>query len=88
MVEEKRDDEKYSEEHRRRIMEGREASGNRGGRPRKEINVETVIARLNQGVPLTEIAAGQHMSVKTLKERMAEAKIIMVYGEKERVIRE
>ena len=79
MAEEKLDDEIYSAEHRRRIMQGREASGNLGGRPRKEINKETVVARLNQGVPLTEIAAGQHMSVKTLKERMEEAKIRKKY---------
>jgi len=83
MAEEKLDDKTYSEEHRRRIMQGREASGNRGGRPRKEINVEIVIARLNQGVPLTEIAAGQHMSVKTLKERMEESKIKKRYDGKE-----
>jgi len=79
MAEEKLD-EIYSAEHRRRILEGRKISGNLGGRPRKEINKETVIARLNQGVPLTEIAAGQHMSVKTLKERMHEAGIKRKYG--------
>ena len=84
MAEEKLDDEVYRAEHQRRIIEGLKHSKNPGGRPRKEINKETVVARLNQGVPLTEIAAGQHMSVKTLRERMEEAKIKMVYGEKER----
>ena len=83
MAEEKLDDQIYSAEHRRRIMRGREDSGHRGGRPRKEINVGIVIARLNQGVPLTEIAAGQHMSVKTLKERMEESKIKKRYDGKE-----
>lgn len=79
MAEEKLDGEKYSEEHRRRIMEGLK-TGNHGGRPRKEINKKIVIARLNQDVPLTEIAAGQKMSVKTLKVRMREAKIKKEYG--------
>ena len=83
MAEEKLDDDLYSAEHRRRIVRGLEASGNRGGRPRKEINKEIVIARLNQNVPLTEIAAGQHMSVKTLMARMREAEIKRKYAESE-----
>jgi len=83
MAEEKLDDEVYRAEHQRRIIEGLKHSKNLGGRPRKEINKEIVIARLNQGVPFTEIAAGQRMSVKTLKKRMREAKIMRAYGEKE-----
>lgn len=70
------EEEEYIEEHRRRIIEGRERLGRTGGRPRKEINVPIVLERLNQHVPMTEIAAGQHMSVQTLEKRMEEMGII------------
>jgi DNA invertase Pin-like site-specific DNA recombinase len=68
--------EEYREEHRRRILEGRQRTGKRGGRPRKEINVPVVLQRLNQGLSKTEIAAGQHCSVTTLDRRMEEAGIV------------
>lgn len=84
--EESINEEAYRREHRRRIIEGLRKSTKRVGRPRKEINEKIVITRLNQGVSLTEIAAGQHMSVKTLKKRMKEAGITTKYerrGDKE-----
>lgn len=70
------EEEEYIEEHRRRIIEGRERLGISGGRPRKEINVPIVLERLNQHVPMTEIAVGQHMTVQTLEKRMKEMGIV------------
>lgn len=67
------DENAYKAEHRRRIVEGQNKSGNVGGRPRKEVNIGVVKDRLRKGIPLAEIAAGQHVSVSTLCLRMKEA---------------
>ncbi len=82
LTEEERD-KIYHAEHKKRVLEGLKRSNTLGGRSRKEINRETVIKRLNQGIPMTEIAAGQHMSVQSLKRRMREAGIKMKYEQKE-----
>ena len=62
---------------KRKIEEGRRQSGNRGGRPKKAIDFEKVIERFNRGIPLTEIAATQHVAVSTLHRRLKEAGITL-----------
>jgi DNA invertase Pin-like site-specific DNA recombinase len=44
-------------------------------RPKKGINLERVIDRYNKGIPLTEIAAIEHVSYSTLRNRLQEAGI-------------
>lgn len=46
-------------------------------RPRKEINLDRVIDRYNKGIPLTEIAAIEHVSYGTLRNRLREAGITL-----------
>ncbi len=42
-------------------------------RPRKNINLDRVLDRYNKGIPLTEIAAIEHVSYSTLRNRLREA---------------
>ncbi|HID19769.1 MAG TPA: recombinase family protein [Methanophagales archaeon] len=44
-------------------------------RPRKNINLDRVLDRYKKGIPLTEIAAIEHVSYSTLRNRLREAGI-------------
>jgi DNA invertase Pin-like site-specific DNA recombinase len=44
-------------------------------RPRKSVNLDRVIDRYKKGIPLTEIAAIEHVSYSTLRNRLREAGI-------------
>jgi len=44
-------------------------------RPRKNINLDRVLDRYNKGISLTEIAAIEHVSYSTLRNRLREADI-------------
>ncbi|MEA2075138.1 MAG: recombinase family protein [Euryarchaeota archaeon] len=46
-------------------------------RPRKNINLDRVLDRYNKGIPLTEIAAIEHVSYSTLRNRLREAGITL-----------
>ncbi len=42
-------------------------------RPKKNVNLDRVIDRYKKGIPLTEIAAYEHVSYSTLRNRLREA---------------
>jgi site-specific DNA recombinase len=44
-------------------------------RPRKDINIDRVVDRYKKGIPLTEIAAIEHVSYSTLRNRLRESGI-------------
>ncbi len=44
-------------------------------RPRKNINLDRVVDRYKKGIPLTEIAAIEHVSYSTLRNRLRESGI-------------
>jgi DNA invertase Pin-like site-specific DNA recombinase len=46
-------------------------------RPRKAINLNRVLDRYNKGIPLTEIAAIEHVSYNTLRNRLREEGITL-----------
>ena len=46
-------------------------------RPRKAINLDRVLDRYNKGIPLTEIAAIEHVSYNTLRNRLREEGITL-----------
>ena len=50
-------------------MEANEGS-EKGGRPKKKINFDTVQKQLSAGVPFTAIATSQKVSEGTLRRRM------------------
>lgn len=70
------EDKAFREEQSRRIREGLAASDKKGGKPRKDIDVNRVLKWLNRGDPQTAVAHDQGMSVSTLKIRMKEEGII------------
>lgn len=72
MAEEKNKEENYHKMHREHIMKGREASGNKGGRPRLELkDQEKTVERLNRDT-VAAVARTEGMSEETLRRRLKE----------------